>query len=68
MDRGALTAIWTVLSLEAVYYALNTYLVSQGLNTMFGSPILDSRPIPSAVFGLIVVPFLLILAGLVGAL
>jgi hypothetical protein len=68
MDRRALTAIWTVLSLAAVYYALNTYLVSQGLNTIFGSPILDSRPIPSAVFGLVVVPFLLIFAGFVGAL
>jgi hypothetical protein len=68
MDKKALTAIWTGLSLAAVYYAINTYLVSQGMSTIFGTPVVDVRPIPSALFGLIIVPSILIPSGLVGAL
>lgn len=66
MSRANLTALWASLGLFLVYYAVNSYIRTQG-----GEPILDAKLVvsgrtPAAVVGIVVCSVTLLLVALVG--
>jgi len=52
--------IWAFVALVLVFYSVNTYLSSQGAETVLNIKLLDERRIPGAVFGFFVCSLLLI--------
>jgi hypothetical protein len=66
MTAQQLSKIWTVLSLVPLYYALNTYLVTQGGNEIFGAKLIVSNRVPAAMMGIPICSVLLLLSSLIG--
>jgi hypothetical protein len=66
MTPQQISKVWTVVSLFLLYYALNTYLVVQGGNPMFGATLIISHKTPAAMLGIPICSFLLLLTAIIG--
>jgi len=66
MTSQQISKVWTVLSLALLYYALNTYLVTQGGTPIFGATLIVSSRIPAAMMGIPICSILLLLSSLIG--
>jgi hypothetical protein len=66
MTPEQLSKIWTVLSLFLLYYALNTYIATQGGNEIFDAKLVVSHRIPAAMMGIPICAIVLLLGSLVG--
>jgi hypothetical protein len=58
--------VWTVISAFFLYYALNTWIVTQGGNEIFGAKLIVSHRIPAAMMGIPICLALLLISSLVG--
>jgi hypothetical protein len=66
MTPQQISKVWTVLSLALLYYALNTYLVTQGGAPIFGATLIVSNRIPAAMMGIPICSLLLLVCSLIG--
>lgn len=66
MTSQQISKVWAVLSLALLYYALNTYLVTQGGAPIFGATLIVSNRIPAAMMGIPICSTLLLLCSLIG--
>jgi hypothetical protein len=66
MTREQISKIWTVVSLFLLYYAVNTYLVTQGGQPVFGATLISISRIPAATLGIPICSLLLIVCSLIG--
>jgi hypothetical protein len=66
MSPRQLSKVWAAVSLFLLYYALNTYLVTQGGNTVFGATLLVTKPVPAGMLGIPICSLLLLLSSLIG--
>ncbi len=57
---------WTTLSVVLTYYAINSWIVTQGGNEVFGTKLVVSGRVPAALIAIPVCTILLIVASLVG--
>jgi len=60
--------VWLVLSLVLLYYALNSWLVSQGGNEIFGVKLIVSNQVPAAMIAIPICGVLLICTSWIGRL
>jgi hypothetical protein len=58
--------VWTVISAFLLYYALNTWIVTQGGNEIFGAKLIVGHRIPAAMMGIPICSVLLVMSSLVG--
>lgn len=58
--------IWTFVGAVLLYYALNTWIVTQGGNEVFDAKLVTSNRMPAAVIGILVSSVLLFVLSLVG--
>lgn len=68
MNQTQLSKIWLVIGGVLTYYALNTWIVGQGGNEIFGTKLIASQRVPAAVVAIPVCATLLTVASLVGRL
>jgi hypothetical protein len=69
MTQHQLAKLWAVVSVALLYYALNSWLVSQGANEIFEAKlVLSSSRLATAMIAILICSFLLIGASLVGLL
>jgi hypothetical protein len=61
MTPAQLGRIWTVVGLFLLYYVLNTWIVTQGGQEIFGAKLIVSSRIPAAMWG---IPIACVLIGL----
>jgi hypothetical protein len=66
MTSQQISKVWTVLSLALLYYALNTYLLTQGGAPIFGATLIVSNRIPAAMTAIPICSTLLLLCSLIG--
>jgi hypothetical protein len=66
MTSQQISKVWTVLSLASLYYALNTYLVTQGGAPIFGATLIVSNRIPAAMMGIPICSLLLLFCSIIG--
>jgi hypothetical protein len=66
MTREQISKIWTVVSLFLLYYAVNTYLVTQGGQPVFGATLISISRIPAATLGIPICSLLLVVCSLIG--
>ncbi len=66
MTNAQLAKIWLAIGLFLLYYTLNSYLVTQGGEGIFGAKLIASGRAPTAVIALVVCPVLIIVASLNG--
>lgn len=57
--------VWAVISAFLLYYALNTWIVTQGGNEIFGAKLIVGPRIPAAMMGIPICSVLLIMSSLV---
>jgi hypothetical protein len=66
MTPQQISKVWTVVSLFLLYYALNTYLVVQGGNPMFGATLIVLHKTPAAMLAIPICSLLLFLSAIIG--
>lgn len=66
MNEKQLGRVWLSLSLVLAYYAVNSWVVSQGGNEIFGTKLVVSDRVPAAVVAIAVCSVLLTVTSLVG--
>jgi hypothetical protein len=66
MTAQQISKVWTVVSLALLYYALNTYLVTQGGQPIFGTTLIVGNRIPAAMMGIPICSALLLMSSLIG--
>ena len=68
MSREHYGQLWAGVSLFLLYYALNTWIVTQGGNEIFDAKLVMSNRVPAAVVGIAVCGFLIAVASTFGLL
>jgi hypothetical protein len=63
-----LSKVWSVVSLFLLYYALNSYLVTQGGETIFGATLIMKSRVPAGFLAIPICSVLLLMASLIGIL
>src|ERR1700730_2943264 len=66
MTPQQISEVWTVVSLVFLYYALNTWIVTQGGHEIFGAKLIVSHRIPAAMMGIPICSVLLLISSLIG--
>jgi hypothetical protein len=66
MTSQQMSKVWTVVSLGLLYYALNSYLVTQGAAPIFSATLIISNRVPAAMLGSPICSILLVLSSLIG--
>ena len=66
MTTQQISKVWTALSLALLYYAVNTYLVTQGGNAIFGATLIVGYRIPAAMMGIPICSVLLLVCSVIG--
>jgi hypothetical protein len=61
-----MSKVWSVVSLFVLYYALNSYLVTQGGETIFGATLIMKSRVPAGFLAIPICSFLLLMASLIG--
>jgi hypothetical protein len=68
MTNAQLAKIWSAICTFLLYFTLDSYLVTQGGEGIFGTKLIAPGRAPTAVIALVVCPVLLILTSLIGFL
>jgi hypothetical protein len=68
MTQVQLSKIWSVVSATLLYYALNSWIVAQGGNEVFGSKLVLSQHVPAAMIAIIICSVLAIACSAIGLL
>ena len=68
MTQLQLAKVWFVVGAILLYYALNSWIVAQGGHEVFGTKLIVSGKVPSAMLAIPICSFLLLLSSLVGHL
>ena len=68
MTQVQLSKIWSVLSVALLYYALNSWIVAQGGNEVFGAKLVLSQRVPAAMIAIVVCSVLAIACSAIGLL
>lgn len=68
MNPQQISKLWSVVGGVLLYYALNSWLVSQGGNEIFGVKLVHSGRVPVAMLAILICAVLLIAASLIGRL
>jgi hypothetical protein len=58
--------VWVVISVFLLYYALNTWIVTQGGNEILGAKLIVTPRIPAAMMGIPICSILLVITSLIG--
>jgi hypothetical protein len=66
MTQQQLSKIWTVVGLFLLYYALNTWIVVQGGQEIFGAKLIVGNRVPAAMWGIPITCVVLLVNSLVG--
>jgi hypothetical protein len=66
MSTSQISKVWTVVSLALLYYALNSYLVTQGGAAIFSAALIVSNRVPAAMLGIPICSILLLISSLIG--
>jgi hypothetical protein len=66
MTAQQMSKVWTVVSLGLLYYALNSYLATQGAGPIFSATLIISNRVPAAMLGIPICSILLLLSSLIG--
>jgi hypothetical protein len=66
MTSQQIGKLWTVISAVLLYYALNSWLVTQGGNEIFGMKLIVMSRIPAAMIAIPVCSILLLICSLIG--
>lgn len=66
MSSQQLSKIWTLVSLFLLYYAVNTYLATQGGLPIFGANLVMTARMPAAFLGIPICAVALLVASLIG--
>jgi hypothetical protein len=66
MTKEQVSKVWSVLGLLLLYYAVNTYLVTQGGEPIFGATLISSSRIPAAALGIPICSLLLLVGSFIG--
>jgi hypothetical protein len=61
-----MSKVWSVVSLFLLYYALNSYLVTQGGETIFGATLIMKSRVPAGFLAIPICSVLLLMASLIG--
>ncbi|MGY3610855.1 MULTISPECIES: hypothetical protein [unclassified Bradyrhizobium] len=61
-----MSKVWSIVSLFLLYYALNSYLVTQGGETIFGATLIVKSRVPAGFLAIPICSFLLLFASLIG--
>jgi len=61
-----MSKVWSVVSLLLLYYALNSFLATQGGNAVFGATLIMTARVPAAFIAIPICSFLLLMSGLIG--
>jgi len=61
-----LQRLWTVIGVVLVYWTINSWIVSQGGQEVFGVKLVSSKPVPAALIAIPVCSMLLILTSVIG--
>ncbi|WP_149911018.1 hypothetical protein [Agrobacterium tumefaciens] len=68
MTQSQLGKIWFVISAFLLYYTLNSWLVTQGGQEIFGAKLVVAKRVPAAIIAILICSVLLILASRIGRL
>jgi hypothetical protein len=68
MTQTQLSKMWLIVSALLLYYALNSWIVAQGGNEVFGAKLVVSNKIPAAMIAIPICAILLLVASLIGRL
>ncbi|SFM85547.1 hypothetical protein SAMN05216573_10516 [Bradyrhizobium sp. Rc3b] len=66
MSNQQMSKVWTVVGLFLLYYALNTWIVTQGGQEIFGAKLIVSNRAPAAMWGIPIICIALFLNSIVG--
>jgi hypothetical protein len=66
MTTQQIGKVWAVISALLLYYALNSWIVSQGGNEIFGAKLVISNRIPAAMIAIAICSILLAITSLIG--
>lgn len=66
MSEQQISKIWTVIGLFLLYYVLNTWIVTQGGQEIFGAKLIVSSKAPAAMWGIPIACLALLANSLVG--
>jgi hypothetical protein len=66
MTQSQLGKVWLALSAFLLYYALNSWIVAQGGNEIFGAKLVVSNKAPAAMIAIPICAILLLLSSLIG--
>lgn len=66
MTSQQMSKVWMVVSLGLLYYALNSYLVTQGAAPIFSATLIVSNRVPAAMLGIPICSILLLISSLIG--
>lgn len=61
-----MSKVWSVVSLFLLYYALNSYLVTQGGETIFGATLIMKSRVPAGFLAIPICSCLLLMASIIG--
>src|ERR1700688_3410882 len=61
-----MSKVWSLVSLFLLYYALNSYLVTQGGETIFGATLVMKSRVPAGFLAIPICSILLLMASLIG--
>ncbi|MET3973486.1 hypothetical protein ABIB94_007983 [Bradyrhizobium sp. JR7.2] len=68
MTQIQLSKVWLVVSAALLYYALNSWIVAQGGNEVFGAKLVLSQRVPAAMLAILVCSVLAIASSAIGLL
>lgn len=68
MSKEQITKVWAAIAIVLLFYALNTYISSQGGAPLFGVPLLTTQRETAALYALIICPPMLFVAVAFGEL
>jgi len=68
MSPAQLGKVWLVISALLLYYALNSWIVAQGGNEIFGAKLVVSNKAPAVMIAIPICAILLVLSSLIGRL
>lgn len=66
MTRAQLSKVWFAISALLLYYSLNSWIVAQGGNEIFGAKLIVSNKVPAVMVAIPVCAILLFVSSLVG--
>jgi hypothetical protein len=68
MTQSQLSKLWLAVSAILLYYALNSWIVAEGGNEVFGVKLVVSNKVPTAMIAIPVCAVLLLASSLIGRL